>query len=397
MATSTQNTRRQKGGLGGAFNRTQNPLKQANARIEALEKELEIAQHQPDDATSARLILLDELRTDGDTQPRESMDPTTIEEYASRMRFDEQVGAILDPKGEAFPPILVFEAEDGSKWLADGFHRVSAAREAGIAQILARVEPGSQRDAFVRSLSVNAQHGLRRTNADKRRAVERALFDAQIVTYTDAWIAELCDVSRPFVSSQRKRLEREQSIDFQDRLLQQNGDWMEVMREPEEVEETASQTPSPEKHARKASGKGKKLREKTLAAKTNAASISQRVDFGQDLSALEAPSPSLVVAYPTRAEHFEQLVATVGDKLSCGRLLVLFPQSAPDGLSSLAKLEALSSERGFLPPRCVLVRPHDRHFVAFERDVERVNLVCDANDLGAPDLLIGVALDDWGL
>ena len=262
MATSTQNTRRQKGGLGGAFNRTQNPLKQANARIEALEKELEIAQHQPDDATSARLILLDELRTDGDTQPRESMDPTTIEEYASRMRFDEQVGAILDPKGEAFPPILVFEAEDGSKWLADGFHRVSAAREAGIAQILARVEPGSQRDAFVRSLSVNAQHGLRRTNADKRRAVERALFDTQIVTYTDAWIAELCDVSRPFVSSQRKRLEREQSIDFQDRLLQQNGDWMEVMREPEEVEETASQTPSPEKHARKASGKGKKLREK---------------------------------------------------------------------------------------------------------------------------------------
>jgi biotin carboxyl carrier protein len=397
MATSTHNTRRQKGGLGGAFNRTQNPLKQANARIEKLEKELELAQHQADESPfgDARLISLDELRTDGDTQPRESMNPTTIEEYASRMRFDEEAGAILDPKGEAFPPILVFESEEGDRWLADGFHRVSAAREAGITRILARVEPGTRRDAFVRSLSVNAQHGLRRTNADKRRAVERALLDEHIVTYTDAWVAELCDVSRPFVSSQRKRLEREQIIAFQDRLLQQNGDWMEVMREPEEVEEDA-QTPTPEKHARKAPSKHKK-QTRGRATQATSTPASKRVDFGQDLSTVDAPSPSLVVAYPTRAEHFEQLVTAVGDTISCGRLLVLFPQSAPDGLSSLAKLEALSSERGFLPPRCVLVRPHDRHFVAFERDVERVNLVCDMNELGTPDLLIGVALDDWGM
>ena len=391
MATSTHSNgaRGKRGGVGGGVNRTQNPLKLASARIEELEQELELAKQTPA-GPETTLIPLAQLRTDGDTQPRESMDPSTIDEYASRMRFDEGAGAILDPKGEAFPPILVFESEDGSKWLADGFHRVSAARQAGIEKISALIERGTRRDAFVRSLSVNAQHGLRRTNADKRRAVERALFDDQLITYTDAWLAELCDVSRPFVTNQRKRLERDASIAFQPKLRQQNGDWMEVMREPEEPVASATKQG-------KASAKKKTSKNSTRSQARPVKQVAKRVDFGEAFAAIEAPSPSLVVAYPTNAEHFEQLVHVLGQSISCGRLLVLFPQSAPDGLSSLAKLEALTAERGFLPPRCVLVRPHDRHFIVFERDVERLNLVCDAGDLGSPDLLVGVALDDWGM
>lgn len=41
------------------------------------------------------------------------------------------------------------------------------------------VRPGSQRDAILYSLGANAAHGRRRTNADKRRAVQRMLSDEE--------------------------------------------------------------------------------------------------------------------------------------------------------------------------------------------------------------------------
>ena len=74
-------------------------------------------------------------------------------------------------------------------WLADGFHRVRAAQEAGLAGINADVRQGTRRDAVLFSAGANAVHGLRRSNADKRRAVETLLNDEEWRAWSDNEIA----------------------------------------------------------------------------------------------------------------------------------------------------------------------------------------------------------------
>lgn len=107
-------------------------------------------------------IPINSLRLDGDTQSRDGVKQEIVNEYAEDMR-----------EGAVFPPVVVYD--DGeSKWLSEGFHRLHAARQVGAQEIEAEVRQGSKRDAQLNSMRSNATHGARRTNADKRRAVEMA-------------------------------------------------------------------------------------------------------------------------------------------------------------------------------------------------------------------------------
>jgi hypothetical protein len=65
---------------------------------------------------------------------------------------------------------------------------------------------GTRRDAILHAAGANAAHGLRRTNADKRRAVETLLRDEEWSKWSDREIARLCAVSHPFVSQIRQSL-----------------------------------------------------------------------------------------------------------------------------------------------------------------------------------------------
>jgi hypothetical protein len=137
-------------------------------------------------------IEIEKLRTDCGTQPRESMSQDVIDEYAEAMK-----------NGAKFPPIRVYA--DGTDYiLADGFHRVYAARQSGIKKLAAEIIVGTVRDAILYSLGANGKHGLRRSNADKRRAVMRMLDDQVWQRWSDGAIAEKCGVSQPFVSNLRK-------------------------------------------------------------------------------------------------------------------------------------------------------------------------------------------------
>jgi hypothetical protein len=60
-------------------------------------------------------------------------------------------------------------------WLWDGFHRLQAARKAGKTTISVTVTPGTVEDARWFALGANKNHGLRRSNEDKRLSVEKAL------------------------------------------------------------------------------------------------------------------------------------------------------------------------------------------------------------------------------
>ncbi len=169
------------------------------------------------------LVSLDRIHIDDRTQPRAELDASTVKEYMERMQKPgSESEPIIDLEGRPFDPIKVFD--DGDKlWLADGFHRMEAARKLSIEQIQADVEAGTLRDAIRYSLSANSRHGLRRTNADKRRAVARALLDKEWIKLSDNKLAVMCAVSRPFVSKVRSSLEEEGEITSQSVRLDSQG------------------------------------------------------------------------------------------------------------------------------------------------------------------------------
>ena len=131
---------------------------------------------------------------DGDAQMRVEMHPETVADYAADM---------LD--GAVFPPVIVYH--DGADyWLADGFHRVEAARKIDRKEIEAEIRDGTARDAILHGIGSNATHGLRRTQADKRRAVERLLTDPEWAAWSDRKIAQLAKVDHKTVGKIRREL-----------------------------------------------------------------------------------------------------------------------------------------------------------------------------------------------
>ena len=136
------------------------------------------------------LLQLSEIVTTAGTQIRSCLDTNTVDDYATAM-----------VEGAVFPPIVVFH--DGSRYiLADGFHRVMAATRNGFKDIECEVHKGAKSDALKYALGANSKHGLKRTNADKRRSVVLALNEWPKLS--DSKLAELCAVSQPFVGDVRR-------------------------------------------------------------------------------------------------------------------------------------------------------------------------------------------------
>jgi len=136
-----------------------------------------------------KLLKLCDISTSNGTQIRAKIDSSVVDEYALEM-----LG------GAKFPPVVVFH--DGSDYmLADGFHRVMAASRNGAETIAADVRKGTRSDALKYALGANSAHGLKRTNADKRRSVELAL--EEWPKLSDRQIAEICAVGAPLVGDTR--------------------------------------------------------------------------------------------------------------------------------------------------------------------------------------------------
>lgn len=140
-------------------------------------------------------INLAAIRIDGGTQSRVEINTDTVSEYADAIR-----------SGAEMPPVVVFH-DGADHWLADGFHRFHAHRSAEKVSIAAEVRDGTKRDAVLFSLGANGTHGMRRTNADKRKAVETMLADSDWSQWSDNQIAKTCGVSQPFASSVRSSLQ----------------------------------------------------------------------------------------------------------------------------------------------------------------------------------------------
>jgi uncharacterized ParB-like nuclease family protein len=134
-------------------------------------------------------VEIGRIMMDAALQARVSLSKSTIGEY----------GECIDE----LPPVELFLDVNGAYWIGDGNHRIQAATLAGRATIKARVRHGTRRDALLHAVGANVPHGLRRSNADKRRAVRLVLEDPSWSKESDRWIAKTCGVSHTFVSSMR--------------------------------------------------------------------------------------------------------------------------------------------------------------------------------------------------
>ena len=147
--------------------------------------------------SNTKLVLLSDIRVDGGTQVRTKVDSSTVKEYAEEMEHSK------------FPPVLLF-FDGATYWMADGFHRYFAARTLKRESISAEVREGIDRDALLYAIGANAGHGLRRTNADKRRAVGFLLRDEEWgCKWNDSELARRANVSGTLVANVRKELEDE--------------------------------------------------------------------------------------------------------------------------------------------------------------------------------------------
>lgn len=137
--------------------------------------------------TIKKIKILD-VRLDGGTQARASLSENVAAEYAESIR-----------EGVQMPPICVMF--DGSNyWCWDGFHRYHAHVAAGQDAIDVFVTNGTCRMAVLWAIGANDDHGLRRSNEDKRRAVTMLLEDEEWRKWSQEQIADAAFVSTGLVS-----------------------------------------------------------------------------------------------------------------------------------------------------------------------------------------------------
>lgn len=139
-------------------------------------------------------MKLSEITFDPELQSRVEISEDVVNDYAEAFR-----------SGAKFPPIKIF-FDGTNNYLSDGWQRCEAGKRAGLTEIDADVVKGSRRDALLYSLKANATHGLRRTNADKRKCVITMLDDFEWAEWSDSEIARHCAVSNMTVGRIRKEL-----------------------------------------------------------------------------------------------------------------------------------------------------------------------------------------------
>lgn len=130
-------------------------------------------------------VWLDISQIDSELRPaslmRASIVDEAIEEYAENLAD--------------MPPIRVTADENDVHWLDDGSYRVRASLKAGKTQVACLVRPGTYLDAFEAACRANSTHGVRITNADKRRRVEAAISIPEHASKSNREIAKICGVS----------------------------------------------------------------------------------------------------------------------------------------------------------------------------------------------------------
>ncbi len=146
---------------------------------------------------------LDDLVVDEAFQPREGpLNEEHVADMAEALRQDREL---------QLPPVVAC-VWGGRHHLTQGFHRVAAYRQAGRETVPCRViQVAGRADAVVNAMCSNREHrGLRRSNADKRRAA------AEVLRVQPGWadgkVAKEVGVDPKTVAAERARLRATREI-----------------------------------------------------------------------------------------------------------------------------------------------------------------------------------------
>ena len=321
-----------------------------------------------------KVIALETLELMGEAQSRVHIDPSVVTEYVERMSWDASRARAVDPEGAPWPAVTVYTRGE-TLWVADGFHRVEAAKLLGFAGIQCRLLEGDRRDAIRYSLSANARHGLRRTREDKRRAVRRALSDDTWRTWTDARVAELCSVSRSLVASTRERLEREGTIPGEVALYSADG--REFEREPAVVAKSAPKV-------------------RRAPTRRAPAPPPKEVLEATDWADLSPGGARVIVAYPGDVAHYEALVECARDD-ALDTIVCPLMSGTPWMWRGPALMDPIVA-LGFGHPQVVEVDAWGKRFTVWTRGSETFEsrIARDRDLLGeGVTRVVGRALDPW--
>ena len=157
-------------------------------------------------------LKIQSIRRDCGTQIRAGMTEDAVTEYAEAIRG-----------GVTLPPVTVYRTPEGQHLLVDGFHRLEARSRCGFDAIVVEVINGTERDAILHAVGANARHGVRRSNDDKRRAVETLLRDPEWGAWSDREIARRASVSHTLVSRVRAALSGNVATEAERRYVTKHG------------------------------------------------------------------------------------------------------------------------------------------------------------------------------
>lgn len=145
-------------------------------------------------------INIHQIRRDGGTQPRGVLDEDHINDLLFALKNGAKFEAVL----------LYYDGEN--YWLTDGYHRLAATIRHGKDKIKASVRQGTLQDAQWHSFSVNQHNVLKRSNADKQRAIVGALKHSYGISRSNSEIAQHCGVDEKTVRTWRSQLEESGEI-----------------------------------------------------------------------------------------------------------------------------------------------------------------------------------------
>ena len=152
------------------------------------------------------LVKIEDIQRLAEIQIRTKVSRQTVDQYVESM----ESGVKFDP-ADAFTDMIEVEGVKTQRIvLADGWHRVLAFEERGIAKIEVNLHEAESGDAIVEAIEFscerNGKHGLPLSRADKRNAVVTILQNATLKRRGDRPIAKLVGVSPQLVKDVRYEL-----------------------------------------------------------------------------------------------------------------------------------------------------------------------------------------------
>lgn len=169
-------------------------------------------------------VAIDKIILDPDSQPRIGEHRDTVDAYCEAI-----------DQGEALPPVML--AFDGERhYLADGHLRLLAYGKQGVTEVEALIFEGGLAEAQWYAYGANAKHGLRLTNAEKRRAVELAVRHGRGSEMSARDLSAYLGVGKQLVADIRGEMAAAALVDEYtptDEPEAEEGEWVSMASEPE--------------------------------------------------------------------------------------------------------------------------------------------------------------------